>query len=44
VPKAVVTQDNFDTGSFLLELSPEVDGMWQDAWDEFKAGAQSDDE
>jgi spermidine/putrescine transport system substrate-binding protein len=36
---AVVRQQDFDTGYFELELSPEGQTLWQNAWAEFKAGA-----
>ena len=36
---AIVREEDFDTGLFILEVTPETDGMWQDVWDEFKAGA-----
>lgn len=39
VPSAVVTEDMFSTGYFLLELTPEDELKWQTAWEEFKAGA-----
>jgi spermidine/putrescine transport system substrate-binding protein len=38
---AVVRQSDFQTGYELLELSPSVDDMWHNAWEEFKAGAQA---
>jgi spermidine/putrescine transport system substrate-binding protein len=36
---AVVTEDMFKTDLTPYELTPEVDQMWLDAWDEIKAGA-----
>jgi spermidine/putrescine transport system substrate-binding protein len=42
VPKhlasCVVRPEDFDKGHIQLELSPEVDAIWQDAWAEFQAG------
>lgn len=35
----VTRPEDFQVGFWQLELPPEVDGMWQDAWAEFKAGA-----
>lgn len=35
---AIVRQQDFDTGYFELELSPEGQTLWQNAWAEFKAG------
>jgi spermidine/putrescine transport system substrate-binding protein len=43
VPKnlktAVVREHDFDRGYFELELTPDGQKLWQDAWAEFKAGA-----
>jgi spermidine/putrescine transport system substrate-binding protein len=43
VPKnlatATVLPDYFDKGYRQLELSPAVDNLWHDAWQQFKAGA-----
>jgi spermidine/putrescine transport system substrate-binding protein len=39
LPHAVVTEDVMRTGYQLGELTADVDAMWQDAWDEIKAGA-----
>jgi spermidine/putrescine transport system substrate-binding protein len=39
LPTAVVKADQFEKGLFELELSPTVDEMWLNAWDEIKAGA-----
>jgi len=36
---AVVRKEDFATGYRSHELSPEVDQMWNDAWQEFKSGA-----
>jgi spermidine/putrescine transport system substrate-binding protein len=36
---AVVRESDFDTGYFQLELTPEGQTLWQNAWAEFKAGA-----
>jgi len=36
---AVVLQDYFADGLRILELDPETDGLWQAAWQQFKAGA-----
>jgi spermidine/putrescine-binding protein len=38
VPKAIVTEDMMQKGYQLAELDPEVDQMWQNAWDQIKAG------
>jgi spermidine/putrescine transport system substrate-binding protein len=35
----VVDESIWKTGSRELELSPEVDAAWHDAWSRFKAGA-----
>jgi hypothetical protein len=34
----VVRESDFDVAGFLLELSPQGQTMWQNAWAEFKAG------
>ena len=39
--EAVVRKEDFDTGFQELELSPEVDAIWLDAWQQFQAGAGS---
>jgi spermidine/putrescine transport system substrate-binding protein len=39
--EAVVRQGDFETGYEELELSPSVDDLWHNAWEEFKAGAQA---
>lgn len=36
--RAVVRKEDFDVGYRLAELSPQVDALWHDAWQEFKAG------
>jgi spermidine/putrescine transport system substrate-binding protein len=36
---AIVRQSDFDAGYQELELSPEGQTLWQNAWAEFKAGA-----
>jgi spermidine/putrescine transport system substrate-binding protein len=36
---AIVREEDFGGGLFILEVTPETDSMWQDVWDEFKAGA-----
>jgi spermidine/putrescine transport system substrate-binding protein len=36
---ATVLPQYFDTGFRQLELSPSADGLWHDAWQQFKAGA-----
>ena len=36
---AVVTEDMFKKDLTPIELTPEVDQMWLDAWTEIKAGA-----
>jgi len=36
---AVVRKDDFDTGYLQWELTPDVDDMWHDAWQNFRAGA-----
>jgi spermidine/putrescine transport system substrate-binding protein len=35
----VVRQEDFQNGLYQLELAPDVEAMWQDAWAEFKTGA-----
>lgn len=35
----VTRPEDFQVGYWQLELEPEVDQLWQDAWAEFKAGA-----
>jgi spermidine/putrescine transport system substrate-binding protein len=39
VPDAVLTKKDFDAGFFQLELTPDVDQLWLDAWDEVTVGA-----
>lgn len=36
---AVLTKEDYDRSQELLELAPEADALWQNAWAEFKAGA-----
>jgi spermidine/putrescine transport system substrate-binding protein len=36
--QAVVRPDSFDTGHFLLELTPAANQLWNDAWQEITAG------
>ena len=36
---ATVLPEYFDSGFRQLELSPSVDSLWHDAWQQFKAGA-----
>jgi spermidine/putrescine transport system substrate-binding protein len=38
ISTAVVLQSDFDSGFQQLELAPDVDAMWQNAWAEFKSG------
>lgn len=38
VPDAIVTEEMMRTGYQLAELDPETDQLWQNAWDEVKAG------
>lgn len=38
-PRAVVTEDMFQKGYFLLELTPDDELKWQTAWEDFQAGA-----
>lgn len=38
VPDAVLTKQDFDAGYFQLELTPEVDQLWLDGWDEVTVG------
>jgi spermidine/putrescine transport system substrate-binding protein len=38
IPDAIVTQEMMQTGYQLAELEPGVERMWQDAWDQIKAG------
>jgi spermidine/putrescine transport system substrate-binding protein len=33
----IVTADDFQTGKRIVELPPEADAIWQEAWNEFKA-------
>lgn len=35
LPLAVVTEEDFKAGYSILELAPDDDDKWQDAWDEF---------
>jgi spermidine/putrescine transport system substrate-binding protein len=35
----VVRREDFQNGLYQLELAPEVEAIWQDAWAEFKTGA-----
>lgn len=37
---AVVRKEDFDTGYQQSELTPDVDDMWHDAWQNFRAGAK----
>jgi spermidine/putrescine transport system substrate-binding protein len=37
---AVVRKEDFDRGYPQWELTPEVDDMWHDAWQNFRAGAR----
>jgi spermidine/putrescine transport system substrate-binding protein len=37
--EAIVRKEYFDSGYKALTLPPDVDGMWQDAWSDFKSGA-----
>jgi spermidine/putrescine transport system substrate-binding protein len=39
LPDAVLGKENFDLGYFPLELEPDVDQLWLDAWDEVTVGA-----
>lgn len=36
--RAVIEEKDFETGSFEAELTPEVDAIWHNAWQGFKAG------
>jgi spermidine/putrescine transport system substrate-binding protein len=38
VGNAVVGSEDFENGLWATALPPEVDDMWQSAWDEFRAG------
>lgn len=38
VSSAVVVEDMMRSEDQLAEISPDVDALWQDAWDEIKAG------
>jgi spermidine/putrescine transport system substrate-binding protein len=40
VPKAIVAEGDFNVGYRLLELDPKTDTLWQNAWDDFIAGAR----
>jgi hypothetical protein len=35
----VVRREDFQSGYYQVELEPEVEQLWQDAWSEFKSGA-----
>jgi spermidine/putrescine transport system substrate-binding protein len=35
----VVRREDFQSGLYQLELTPDVESLWQDAWAEFKTGA-----
>jgi spermidine/putrescine transport system substrate-binding protein len=35
----VVRREDFQNGLYQLELAPDVEALWQDAWAEFKTGA-----
>jgi spermidine/putrescine transport system substrate-binding protein len=37
---AVVRKEDFDTGYIQYELTPDVDDMWHNAWQNFRAGAK----
>jgi spermidine/putrescine transport system substrate-binding protein len=37
----VVRPEDFDKGEILLELDPDTDTIWQDAWAQFKAGVKA---
>jgi spermidine/putrescine transport system substrate-binding protein len=39
MPDAVVRKEDFTTGYMELELTPTVDNLWHDAWQQFQAGA-----
>jgi spermidine/putrescine transport system substrate-binding protein len=39
LPEAIVKPEQFNDGLFELELAPNVDELWLNAWDEIKAGA-----
>ena len=45
VPKhlasCVVRESDFQKGHILLELDPDTDAIWQDAWAQFKAGVKA---
>jgi hypothetical protein len=36
----VVRPEDFDKGQILLELDPDTDAIWNDAWAQFKAGVK----
>jgi spermidine/putrescine transport system substrate-binding protein len=38
LPDAVLTKSDYDTGLPMLELEPEADQLWLDAWDEVTVG------
>jgi spermidine/putrescine transport system substrate-binding protein len=38
LPQAIVTEETMRNGYQLAELTPDVNQMWQEAWDEIKAG------
>ncbi len=39
IPDAVLTKGDYAKAYFLLELEPDVDQLWLDAWDEVTVGA-----
>jgi spermidine/putrescine transport system substrate-binding protein len=39
MPAAVVRKEDFQTGYMELELTPTVDNLWHNAWQQFQAGA-----
>ena len=38
VANAIVGPDDFQNGLYITALPPDVDDLYQSAWDEFKAG------
>ena len=40
MPAAVVRKEDFLTGYMELELTPPVDNLWHNAWQQFQAGTQ----
>jgi spermidine/putrescine transport system substrate-binding protein len=39
--EGIIQPDDFKTGKLYLELTPEVDALWHNVWQAFKAGVKS---